>query len=107
MDKQYDFKAALAAMKIEFAQFDTFGTTYRVVHFNDEPNHIKALKAALRLADRLQSGEVSHSVACAGMWAACDMEYDEYNDLSISTDDAAGVFKAMAAQMIKEVEDEG
>lgn len=81
----HDFRAALEACYI----------------LSNEPLlycHRKTIQFALRLADRLQSGEVSEEMYNA----AENIEFSEY----CGAEDIETQFKAMTAQMMREVEDE-
>lgn len=85
MTDKHDFKGALDALYNPYNGL------------SDKHRHVCEL--ALRIADRLQSGEVS-----VDMLLASDGQH-EYNAY-LSDEDAKMIFKAMAQQMMKEVEDE-
>ncbi len=89
MTDKHDFKAALDAIEND-KQIDR--TLDQVTD-----GHLETIQTALRLADRLQSGEVSEGML--RVWA--DREITEWpNHKAEITED----FKAMAAQMLKEIE---
>lgn len=99
---EHDYKAVLDRFNhsiIKNAEGDTFETLYGIP--------IKAIQSALRLADRLQSlehNQISQMVYDAGENARNNhlkcfhQDDDDVNFMAI--------FKAMAAQMIKEIEGE-
>lgn len=88
MTNKHDFKAALDGYKRAKDNFDIN------VWLN---TYVEEFVTALRIADRLQSGEVSLEMADA---------FRGYLDDGNSVELISNVFKAMAQQLIKEVEDE-
>lgn len=69
---------------------------HKIKQYGLEYSDYETIKTALRLADRLQSGEVSGEMIVKGL--------DKYHQHDLFYADA--VFKAMAAQMISEVTDQ-
>lgn len=93
---EYDFKGALDA-------FDPKNVKHA---FPDEnvfcvsDSQYDATQVALRLADRLQSGEVSEGMCDAAMhplYFNCPPKLEQRAEFA---------FKTMAAQLLKEIEDE-
>lgn len=83
---ELDFKGVLDQFVIPV---DPEGTgTFDVVEM--EENEVKTIQTALRIADRLQSGEVSDEMMEVG--------YSEGDGCTY----ASSVFKAMAKELIKE-----
>ena len=98
MTDKYDFKAALEAFNngfighpLEMNTPDEPTPDVSICEFQLDPQDAATITTALRLADRLQSGEVSEEMTQAGQ-----VQYH------IISDTSKIVFKAMAAQMIKE-----
>ena len=86
MTDKHDFKAALEKLETK-GRVKTLGSEF---FFSTE--ECLTIQSALRIADRLQSGEVSEFMAKKGA-------QEFYGGRSNTPE---GVFKAMAAQMIKE-----
>ncbi len=93
MKDKHDFKAALSGVNYLLTQQTCIG--------NLSPDDMAAIQYALRLAERLQSGEVSE-----------EMIKDGHDEMLLATleGNVSGdnrpiikAFKAMAAQMIKEI----
>ena len=93
MTQQHDFKAALEDFKsiesdINMMKSLTHTSQPAYIDGSIEVSTYKAIQAALRMADRVQSGEVSE-----------DMREEGY----AANIGPAGTFKAMPAQLTKEV----
>ena len=67
-------------------------------------NNLKTIQFALKLADRLQSGEISEKMSTEGVKIMSTQFPDEYEPLkAILVGQPKDVFKAMMAQLMKEV----
>ena len=96
-----DFKEALEDFNITVDFIKNIGRVSSL-HKNDffpKNGHIEVIQAALRIADRLQSGEVSHKMEIKGL----KMPPDEFGTHPWPDD----VFKAMSGQLIEECKNKG
>lgn len=90
MTKQYDFKGALASINESWASYCRQQSV-------EVPEHIKASILALRIADKLQSGEVSDKMVYEGAFGL---------EKGIGSKRYRQCFKAMAQQLMKECEND-
>lgn len=95
MTEQYDFKGALDG-------FEKIKNIFMLEHLKTAVwsiTHIKEILIALRLADRLQSGDVSD-----GMFIEAFNSIPFFKEGGVDDTEAFSyIFKAMSKQMIKEI----
>tara|TARA_R110000744_G_C18862736_1_gene504198 strand:+ start:198 stop:497 length:300 start_codon:yes stop_codon:yes gene_type:complete len=91
-----DFKGALDDFNITVDFIEDIGTiaSLNKNDFFPKNEHIELIRTALRIADRLQSGGVSHKMEIK----ALELPRDEFGTHPWPDD----VFKAMAGQLIEE-----
>lgn len=88
MTDEFDFDGALEAYEADVVGNNEFG------YMNWVQDNAEEIQAALRLAARLQSGEVSEDMRRAGV-----NNFDLPKNVDV-------IFEAMAQQLLKEVKDE-
>jgi hypothetical protein len=97
MTDKHDFKGA-------FRKFSLLTTKSYIGDRYEECGgaNVDTILKALKIADRLQSGEVSNEMA----WFDSDTDFTKGKAFSISQHERRELFKAMSQQLIKEVSDE-
>lgn len=97
MKNKHDFKAALDELNNPNSAL-SYGLSY-------SEGTRKTIQLALRIAERLQSGEVSDDMAMAGQCVPItpDSWVADFQTAGVASED---IYKTMSAQLIKESENE-